>query len=164
MSFLNNIDWQIVGSAGLGTGLVGLIFKVAEKLIDQKLDISKEKRTRRYKIIESAQDIISEAESSSFKEPPKDKKHTVGISNKLTTVDKKLAQSFNSMLLSWEAGQIHQFNAAVSWDNLQGESLSKEEEETRQKKLQKHLDKSDYSKAEAQQHALDATERIKKIL
>jgi len=164
VSFFDSIDWQIVGSAGLGTCLVGFIFKVAEKLIDQKLNIDKEKRTRRYKIIESAQDVISEAESSNFNEPPKDKKYTVSVNNSLVTVDKKLAQSFNSMLVSWEAGQIHQSNTYVAWDNLQGENLSKEEKKVWQKKFQESSDKSDYSKAEAQQHALDATERIQKIL
>lgn len=164
MNWFSQINWQIFYSAALGSGLIGLILKVAEKVIDQRLEESKESKGRKKEIIESAMKIISEAESSNFKEPPRDKEHTIHINNKLATVDEKLRKYFNSMILSWDEAQINRLKAADLWHKKETTNPSKKAADSIELKIQAAVDKMETAEAQAYEHLNDATERATKLL
>lgn len=131
MSFPVDISWSIVYSAALGSGIIGLVFKLIEKLVDHKLEDDKVSKARKRGIIEEAMEIISEAESTNFKEPPRDNGHVIHISNKLRAVDKRLAALFDGMKIKWELAQVVREKTANAWDwvNMTGDGEHSKKEQ-----------------------------------
>ena len=140
MSWSFDISWSVVYSAALGSGIIGLILKLIEKLVDHKLEDDKESKARKRGIIEEAMEIISEAESTNFKEPPRDNGHVIHISNKLRAVDKRLAELFDDMKTKWDLAQVVRDKTANAWDwvNMAGDGgHSKKEQLTAKVDLDK---------------------------
>lgn len=94
--------WQVFLASVAGSGLFQLLYKIIEKVVDEWLADKKQKKSNKRELADQVIKICSEASSSKYSTPPRDREHIKYVAYKLESIDQKLSDDLLWYLREWQ--------------------------------------------------------------